>query len=86
MGEYQVIIDWALGIAQVISLELNHWLVNIKIVMKYFMGLTFNHVYRELNVEAYSLSKVALGEMDGKIHYSFFTDHSIVREGHMVLF
>ena len=74
------------GFAQVKSLEINHWLVNIKTVMKYFMGLMFNHVYRELNAEVDYLSKVALGEMDGKIHYSLFTDDSSMREGHMVLF
>ena len=57
------------------SLELNHWLDNTKSLMKEFSFLTFNHVYRELNTEANTLFKLALGAMDamdGGIHFSLF--------------
>ena len=67
-------------------MELNHWLDNIKDLMKDFFGLTFNHVYMELNYKADFLSKVVLGKMDGKLHYLLFADDSVVREGQLVFF
>ena len=86
LGDSKVIISWVLGRAHVKSLELNHWLVSTKYVMNDFLGLSFNHVYRELNADADLLSKITLGEMDGKLHYSLFLDDSVVREGHIALF
>ena len=43
LGDSQVIINWVVGEAQMKSLELNHWLENTKILMKYFTFLSFNH-------------------------------------------
>ena len=45
LGDSQVIINWALGKAQMKSMEFNHWLDNIKILMNEFTWLSFNHVY-----------------------------------------
>ena len=73
LGDSQVIINWALGKAQVMSLELNHCLVDTRRIMNKFNILTFNHIYRELNDEADALSKLVLGEMDGRILYSIFS-------------
>ena len=47
-----------INIVIVKSLELHHQLENIKCFMKYFSFISFNHVYRELNMEAYTLSKL----------------------------
>ena len=68
------------------SVELNHLLVNTKTLMKEFMGLTFSHVFIELNAEAGSLLKIALGEMDGRLHYSLFSKDCVVRSGQLVPF
>ena len=73
LGDSQVIINWALGKAQVMSLELNHWLVDTRRMMKEFNSLTFHHIYREWTVEADVLSKLVLGDMDGRILYSVFS-------------
>lgn len=45
LGHSQVTINWAL---EVKSLELNHWLVDTKRLMKEFNNLTFHHIYSEL--------------------------------------
>ena len=38
---------------------------------KYFREIHYTHVYRELNKEAYFLSKKELTKTEGKIEYSF---------------
>ena len=86
LGDSQVIINWDLGEAQVKSLELIHLLVTTIILMKDFTGLTFNHVYMELNAEANTLSKLVLGVMDGRLHYSLIFVGSIVRLSHLIFF
>lgn len=86
LRDSQVIINWALGKAQVKSLELNHWLENIKNMMNEFTWLSFNHVCRELNKEAYCLSKLDLGVMDGRIQFSIYSAGSVLRAGHLVIF
>ena len=68
-----MIINWDLGMDKVKSLELNCWLVDTRRMMKEFNSLTFHHIYRERNVEADVLSKLVLGDMDGRILYSIFS-------------
>ena len=86
LGDSRVIINWAMGEAQVKSLELHHWLENTKSLMKDFSFLSFNHVYRELNLEADTLSKIDLGKMDGRLYFSHFSAGSCYRSSHLVLF
>ena len=79
-GDSQVIINWALDKALVLSLELFHWLNDSKRMMREFICCSYFHIYRELNVEVDSLSKTSLGELDGKIHLSYFLNGSSSHE------
>ena len=72
VGDSQVIILWALEKAQVLSLELFHWLNDSRRLMSEFNSCSFYHIYRELNAEVDALSKTSLGELDGKIHLFLF--------------
>ena len=81
-----MIINCAMGMAQVNSLELNHWVVNTRRLMKEFNSLTFHYIYRELNVEGDVLSKLVLGDMDGRILYSIFSIGSCDRTDALVFY
>ena len=73
LGDCQVIINWALGKTQLKYLELNQWPGNTRSLMNDFNGLTFHHIFQEMNVEADSLSKLLLGNMDGIIRFTILS-------------
>ena len=86
MGDSQVIINWALEKAHVMSLELNHCLDKSKLLMKEFSWLSFNHIYKELNKMVDELSKLELGAMDGRIQFSLHVAGLVIRFGHVSFF
>ena len=55
------------------SLDLYHWIENIKSLMKDFAFSSFQHINRELNVEANTLSKLDLGTMNGRLQFNLFS-------------
>jgi hypothetical protein len=69
MGDSRVIIDWLNNKANFHSSYLEGWKDRIKLLIKDFQDISFNHVYREYNSEADFLSKLALKETSGKIIY-----------------
>ena len=90
LGDSQVIINWGNGEAQVKYLELHHWLENIKCLMRCFSFLSFNHVYRELNMEVDTLSKLELGNMVGRSPFQglglvVYIRYSLVYEDHILI-
>ena len=67
-----MIINWANGQLQINSPHLQPLLKEIRDQISNFVSISFQHVYRELNVEADTLSKLALtlplGLMEVKDH------------------
>ena len=55
-----MVIDWAKSKIQIKDPHLHHLIETIKKQIERFGSISFNHVYRELNVEANTLSKSAL--------------------------
>ena len=70
-GDSQVIVHWDKGQTHVQSLVTYHWMESIRNLMKDFNFLSFHHIYRDINMEADSLSKKELGPMDGKIMFRY---------------
>jgi hypothetical protein len=68
-GYSMIVIDWLRdkGHLQVISLE--SWKERLVDLIKLFQHISFDHVYREDNLEADNLSKQALHKQPGKIFY-----------------
>lgn len=67
MGDSSFIISWALGSSPLNVLLLTHWLVVVRNYICDFQHIHFAHVYREVNMEADMLSKLALDSSTGII-------------------
>ena len=67
MGDSRKIVDWALGIHNIHSMELYHWSSRVKGLFCLFNILHFHHIYREYNSLADDLSKRDIGLGDGKM-------------------
>ena len=62
-----MVIDWANGKYQIKFPHLQNILIEIQQVMTSFESVSFTHIYREINGEAYILSKMALALQLGVI-------------------
>ena len=67
MGDSRDNVDWDLGIHNIHSMELSHWLSSVKGLFCHFNNLHFHHIYREYNYVANDISKRAIGLGGGKI-------------------
>ena len=56
----KVVVDWENEKNNIRAPHLQHLLAEIQTLKIYFRRISFGHIYRELNTEAYSLSKQAL--------------------------
>jgi ribonuclease HI len=70
LGDSKIVIDWLnrKGTLQVVTIDC--WKDRINELIKYFMNISFSHVYREENQEANNLSKHALTMCPGNIAYN----------------
>jgi ribonuclease HI len=68
-GDSKIIIDWLKGMGHLQVVALECWKDRIKEITKHFQKITYEHVYREGNTVADSLSKRALQQVPGKIIY-----------------
>ena len=71
-------IDWANGHLQINAPHLQHLLRAIRDQMSNFESISFQHVYRELNVEADKLSKLALMLPPGLMEVKEYVDNQLV--------
>jgi hypothetical protein len=46
------------------------WMTKIRELISLFTVIKFDHIYREENIEADALSKLALQVRDGRIHFN----------------
>ena len=61
-GDSKVVMDWEKDVHSLHSIELHHWINRVKNLINSFQQISFNHIYREMNMDAELLSKQALGE------------------------
>jgi ribonuclease HI len=74
LGDSKLTIDWLNGLADFRVAALNSWKERTKDATLLFRKLTFQHIFREENKEADSLSKKALHLPPSQIFYTFWED------------
>jgi ribonuclease HI len=68
-GDSKIVIDWLRGKGRLQVISLECWKDRLVELIKLFQHISFEHVFREDNSEADSLSKQALHKHPGKIIY-----------------
>lgn len=81
LGDSSAIINWAAGKSHLHVLHLDQRCNRVMELKKYFSSLSFIHSYREFNQETDSLSKMAVGNMDGFIFYEVSVNGLVADRG-----
>jgi ribonuclease HI len=74
LGDSKITIDWLNGKVDLQVAALNSWKKRTKEASLLFRNLTFQHIYREENKVADSLSKKALHLPPNQIYFSYWED------------
>jgi hypothetical protein len=69
MGDSKVIIEWLMNKGRLKVAALEGWKIRIKELTKLFRSITYQHIYRDFNMEADKQSKLALEVSEGYIYY-----------------
>jgi ribonuclease HI len=69
MGDLKVIIEWLMNKGRLKVVALEGWKIKIKELTKMFRSITYQHIYREFNMEVDKQSKLALELSEGSIFY-----------------
>jgi hypothetical protein len=69
LGDSKVVIDWLLNKGRLQVSALEGWKTRIKALSKYFLSISYQHIFRDFNVEANKLSKLALEDTEGILFY-----------------
>ena len=85
-GDSLVIISWATGKGSLNLPHLSHWCDDLRDLLHNFPDLNLNHIYREHNQIANSLSKTALSLDSGFGNFQEFWDDKITDHGNFQLF
>jgi ribonuclease HI len=85
-GDSQVIIDWLNGKSQLEALNLRVWKEKIQALKSHFRCLQGFHVHRQFNNMADSLSKLALKEQPGWLHFEEIYKNSQINRGQIFIF
>ena len=62
-----MVVDWVNKKIQTNAPHLQQLLKTIRRLLEFFIGFRISHIYRDLNMEAYGLSKIALLLDPGKL-------------------
>ena len=85
-GDSFVIINWENEKEALSSLDLDAWCLNVFKLKAHFLTLDFQHVYREHNEWAYSLSKEVLPVAIGLLSFTKYYEGVIIGEDKLQLF
>ena len=77
LGDSKKVVDWANGRVQINAPHLQYMMAAIRDLVTSFKSVSFEHIYRELNMEADSLSKLALALQPGIIEVEEMTNGQI---------
>lgn len=86
MRNSKCIINWAMGKAALSSIYLEHWIDRVKKLIKVFEGISFKHIYRDLNKDVDRLSKLVIGPMTGNLLVKEYVNGVCIRQSHLPLF
>ena len=81
-----MIINWAKDESTLVIVNLEAWCNNTKKLFSSFTSMDFNHVYREYNMRADSLSKDGLLMAPGHLTFTEFCKGDIYGEVNLQLF
>jgi len=73
MGESMIVINWLKGRGTLQVAILESWKNRIIDLLPFFKSIYFPHIYRENNIVADDLSKLALNSLVGHISYNKWT-------------
>ena len=85
-GDSVVIISWVNGLSTLEIASLKHWYDDIFHIRKLIPSVSFNHVYREHNMLADDLTKMALNLEVGSGHFYEILDGKVIDDGQFTLF
>ena len=85
-GDSMVVISWVKKLSTLNIPSLKHWCDDIFSMMLLAPPVSFNHIYRELNMLADDLSKKALKMNLGLGYFSEYLDGLVIGEGTFSLF
>ena len=85
-GDSMVVISWVKKLSTLNIPSLKHWCDDIFSMMLWAPPVSFNHIYRELNMLADDLSKKALKMNLGLGYYSKYLDGVVIGESPFSLF
>ena len=74
----KVVIDWANGDTNFELLHIDQWDNRVRETINNFSYISFTHTYREFNYAVDGLSKFAVGDMDGILHFEELIDDNMV--------
>jgi ribonuclease HI len=74
LGDSKIVVDWLNHKCNIFVTSLMGWMENIRILITLFKNIIFEHIYREKNVEADTLSKKSLQVSEGRIHFNKWKD------------
>ena len=86
LGDSMVVISWVNRLSTLKIPTLKHWRDEILSMLHLAPLVTFNHIYRELNMLADDLSKKALKMEMSSRYYSEYLDGLVIGEGLFTLF
>ena len=86
LGDSMVIITWVKRLATLEIPSLKHWCDEIFSMLHTVPPVTFDHIFREHNKLADSLSKKALNLEMGKGYFTETWDDMVIGEGYFTLF
>ena len=85
-GDSMVIISWVNGLSTLEIASLKHWCDDIFLLRQLIPSVSFNHVYREHNMLADDLTKMALNLEVGSGHFYEILDGKVIDDGQFTLF
>ena len=85
-GDSSVIINWEKGESTLDMVNLEAWCNNTKKLISSFTYVDFNHVYREYNKRADTLSKAGLNEVLGHLTFTEICEGEHLEEVRIQLF
>ena len=79
-GDSKEIVDWVQSIHDIHIIELHHWIRRTRDLINNFQQTIFSHIFQELNTEADSLSKQALGARMESIDWELYHEGTKIED------
>jgi ribonuclease HI len=86
LGDSRIVIDWLNNKGKLQVIALDCWKEKIRDLIKNFEEISFMHIFRDSNVEADLLSKMALQQKEGLISYNKWVEGSMGQTLYLKLF